>query len=375
MKFIKVSKASKQNYVAGGSKNIGLELFEFVRTFVLFAFSAITILSIDSGKCHALEITGAGSTFVYPLYMKWAEMYKAETGINIQYEPLGSGDSIDFVRSDRVQFAVSEIPLSHEALKSQQLIQWPQLISGVVCIFNLDIAKTSPLILDGASLAKIYLGEISHWNDPEIQKLNPNITLPNTLITPVYRMGKSGTNFVFADYLAEASEHWRSRFPDNTSILWPVGAAEKGNEGVENKVKSTKGSIGFVSYSHAVAKHLSYALHVNRDGAVVKPNPESFYASAQNVNLINPSEFHGPMTNERGLSSWPIVAVSYVIMKNPGRKSAAMDESVNFFEWTLVKGQKIANRLGYVYPPDQFISEIRNNWRNLKSDDNNSGFK
>ena len=326
----------------------------------------LAVLTLVSDYSCGAEVSGAVGTFTYPLYEKWSRQYRAETGRKIHYEPVSSGEGLELLKANKVTFSISEIPLSPSELEQAGLIQWPQIISGVVCIANIGGRQSKHLVLDGDTLSKIYLGEIINWNDVRISALNLGQKLPDAPITPIYRSGVSGTNYIFDHYLSSASEEWRTHKPRPNEIYWPIGFAEKGNEGVAKKVSKTIGAIGFVSFNYAISKKLAYVSLVNKDGNVVTPNKESFLSASQQIDWKNSAGLNSPITNMPGLLSWPISSASYVLIhKKPSDENASV-EAIQFFEWALNKGSKSAEKLGYIPAPDVLLTTIRENWREIK---------
>src|SRR5580700_1615355 len=233
-----------------------------------------------TGLVHAANISGAGATFPYPVYSKWADAYKTATGTGLNYQSIGSGAGIKQIKAKTVTFGASDMPLKPDELKAAGLVQFPMIIGGVVPVVNIKGIGPGQLTLDGATLASIYLGEITMWNDPAIKKLNPKLTLPATAIAPVYRSDGSGTNFLFSDYLSKASPKFQSTIGANTSVQWPIGIGAKGNEGVANMTTQTDGAIGYVEYAYAKQNKMSFTLLTNRSGNTVAPSAESFQAAA-----------------------------------------------------------------------------------------------
>lgn len=336
----------------------------------LYAFKALIPLlaafTFIPNYSFASEASGAVGTFTYPLYEMWSRLYKSDTGGVINYDPVSSGEGLVLLKANKVTFSVSEIPLSPTELDEAGLVQWPQIVSGVVCIANIGGRQNKKLVLDGDTLSKIFLGEINNWDDPKISALNPKRKLPNLPITPVHRAGISGTNFIFDHYLSSVSNEWRSRKPNPNEINWPTGVAEKGNEGVARKVTKTMGAIGFVSFNYAMSKNIPRVSLVNKDGNIVDPSEESILAASQQIDWKNIAEFHGPITNMSGLFSWPIAAASYVLMRKNVYDDNQALETIKFFEWTLKKGAKPARTLGYIPAPEIYLSVIRENWLGIK---------
>ena len=229
------------------------------------------------------EISGAGATFPYPLYAKWADTYRSETGIGLNYQSIGSGGGIKQIEAKTVTYGATDAPLKREELDKFGLVQFPMVMGGIVPVVNIDGMKPGELVLDGPAIAAIFLGKVKSWNDPAIKKLNPNANLPAQAIAVVHRSDGSGTTFNFTYYLALVSPDWKSQIGSNTSVEWPIGIGAKGNEGVSNNVSQAKGSIGYVEYAYARQNKMTYAKMVNKDGKTVAPTAEAFQAAAANA--------------------------------------------------------------------------------------------
>src|SRR4051794_1698989 len=254
----------------------------------------------------AVDISGAGATFPYPIYAKWADTYKKETGVGLNYQSIGSGGGIKRIQAKTVTFGASDMPLKADELQKAGLVQFPTVLGGVVPVVNLDGVAAGDVTIDGPTLAKIFLGEVKTWNDPTIQKLNPSVKLPSQAIAVVHRSDGSGTTFIFTDYLSKTSADWKSKVGANTAVEWPTGLGAKGNEGVANNVAQTKGSIGYVEYAYAKQNKLGFTKLVNQAGKTVAPTIESFTAAAANANWEGTPGFGVILTNEPGDGSWPI---------------------------------------------------------------------
>jgi phosphate transport system substrate-binding protein len=310
----------------------------------------------------AADISGAGSTFAYPIYSKWAEAYKKETGIGVNYQSIGSGDGISQIQNKEVTFAGSDMPLSVVDLDTDGLLQFPMLTAGVVPVVNLDGIKPGDLVLDGSTLARIFLGEIKLWNDAAIRKLNPSAKLPSQAIAVVHRSDGSGTTFVFTDYLGKVSRDWRSKVGSITAVDWPVGIGARGNEGVAGSVALIKGAIGYVEYAYAKQNKLTYAKLLNRAGKAVAPTIESFSAAAANANWEKTPGFGVILTNEPGAASWPIAGATFILIhKQPG-DPAAVGAALKFFNWAYAKGGQMAQELDYVPMPGNVVSAVQRLW-------------
>src|SRR5215213_5434806 len=244
---------------------------------------ATAVLALSSAAANAIDISGAGATFPYPIYAKWADAYKKETGIGLNYQSIGSGGGIKQIQNKTVTFGASDAPLKGDDLTKYGLVQFPMVMGGIVPVVNLEGVKPGELVIDGPTLAKIFLGEIKSWDDPALAKLNPSVKLPKQAIAIVHRSDGSGTTFNFTHYLSEVSPDWKSKVGTNTAVEWPGGIGAKGNEGVANNVANTKGSIGYVEYAYALQNKLTFTKMVNRDGKTIAPTSATFQAAAANA--------------------------------------------------------------------------------------------
>src|SRR5215467_6741752 len=254
----------------------------------------------------AADISGAGATFPAPVYAKWAEAYKKETNVGMNYQPIGSGGGIKQIEASTVTFGASDKPLEQKELDENGLVQWPMVIGGVVPTVNIQGVKPGELVLDGATVADIYLGTITKWNDPKIKALNPSLTLPGTAIAPVYRSDGSGTNFLFTTYLSSVSPKFKSDVGADASVQWPTGLGAKGNEGVANMIARTGGGIGYVEYAYVKQNKLTYAKMKNKDGKVISPEIKSFQAAAASADWSKAPGYYLILVNQGGGESWPI---------------------------------------------------------------------
>src|SRR5882724_11378945 len=262
----------------------------------------------------AVDISGAGATFPYPIYAKWADAYKKLTGVGLNYQSIGSGGGIKQIKAKTVTFGASDMPLKPDDLKSSGLVQFPMIIGGVVPVVNIKGVAPGQLLLDGATVASIYLGDIKLWNDPAIKKLNPKLALPSTAIAPVSRSDGSGTNFLFSDYLSKSSAKFQSSIGANSSVQWPVGIGAKGNEGVANMTTQTDGAIGYVEYAYAKQNKMAYTLLTNKSGATVAPSAESFQAAAATADWAGSDSYYLILTDQAGAKSWPITGASFILV-------------------------------------------------------------
>ncbi|MGA8602795.1 MAG: phosphate ABC transporter substrate-binding protein PstS [Beijerinckiaceae bacterium] len=315
-----------------------------------------------SASVRAADISGAGATFPYPIYAKWADAYKKETGNGLNYQSIGSGGGIKQIKAKTVTFGASDMPLEPKDLKAANLIQFPTVIGGDVPVANLDGIKPGELVLDGAALAKIYLGEIKTWDDPAIKKLNPNAKLPSQAIVVVHRSDGSGTTFIWTDYLSKVSPEWKSKVGANTSVEWPVGIGAKGNEGVANNVANTKGAIGYVEYAYVKQNKMTYTNVINKDGKPVSPDAASFQAAAANADWAKAEGFYVILTDQPGAQSWPIAGATFILFPTQPQDPAAAKEALKFFEWAYTKGGKMAEELDYVPMPPDVVSLIKKEW-------------
>ena len=310
----------------------------------------------------ALDISGAGATFPYPIYAKWADAYKKETGTGLNYQSIGSGGGIKQIQNKTVTFGASDMPLAPDQLNKDDLIQFPTVIGGDVPVVNLEGIKPGELKLDGPTLARIYLGEIKTWNDPAIAKLNPNAKLPSQAIVVVHRSDGSGTTFIWTDYLSKVSADWKKNVGANTSVEWPVGIGAKGNEGVANNVQNTKGSIGYVEYAYAKQNKLTTVNMINKDGKTVEPSSAAFQAAAASAKWDKADGFHVILTDEPGAASWPIAGATFILIHKQPKDPVAAAEALKFFAWAYTKGDKMAEDLDYVPLPKNVVSEIEKVW-------------
>jgi len=334
------------------------------------AIAAAALSLLTALPAGAADISGAGATFPYPLYAKWADSYKNETGIGLNYQSIGSGGGIKQIKAKTVAFGASDMPLKPAELKEAGLVQFPTVTGGVVPVVNIEGLKPGELVLDGPTLAAIYLGEITSWDDPAIKKLNPKAKLPSQPIVVVHRSDGSGTSFLFTDYLSQQSENWKNQVGANTAVEWPAGIGAKGNEGVANNVTQTKGAIGYVEYAYAKQNKLTYASMINKDGGRVQPSAESFKAAAANADWANAAGFYLILTNQPGAKSWPIVGATFILVHAVPDDPATTAEALKFFSWAYKNGGKMAEELDYVPLPATVVALIKKTWaKEIKSAD------
>jgi len=316
-----------------------------------------------SGVAHATDVTGAGSSFVYPVLSKWSQDYSKDSSNRINYQSIGSGGGIAQIKAATVDFGASDAPLSADDLKAGGLGQFPSVIGGIVPVMNIDGVAAGQLKLDGETLAKIFLGEITEWTDPAIVALNPGVKLPSGKITVVHRSDGSGTSYNFTNYLAKVSDGWKSKIGFGTTVPWPVGVGGKGNEGVSAYVKQIKNSIGYVEYAYALQNKMTHAQLKNAAGKFIQPNAKAFAAAADTADWANAKDFNLIMTNAPGDGAWPITATTWIIMYKQPKNAEQSQAAFNFFKWSLENGQQQASALDYVALPDSLVKRIEGYWK------------
>jgi phosphate transport system substrate-binding protein len=322
----------------------------------------VTALALSAACAQAVDITGAGATFPYPLYAKWAEAYKAKTGSSVNYQSIGSGGGIKQIKSKTVDFGASDKPLTIDELNKDGLMQFPVIIGGVVMALNLDGVAAGKLKLTGPLVADMYLGKIKKWNDPAIAAINADLKLPDENITVVRRADGSGTTFLFTDYLAKVSPEWKTKVGSDASVSWPEGVGGKGNEGVASYVQRIKGSIGYVEYAFAKKNKMNVAQLQNRDGQFVEADDATFQAAAAYADWAKAPGFYEILTNQPGKNSWPITGASFILMHKQQANTAKGKEALKFFDWALKNGGKMATELDYVPLPDDVIKLVEKSW-------------
>ena len=319
---------------------------------------------------NAAEISGAGATFPYPIYAKWAEAYKAKTGVAMNYQSIGSGGGIAQIKAKTVDFGASDAPLKVEDLNAAGLLQFPMIMGGIVPVVNIQGVKPGEMKLTGPVLADIFLGKLKMWDDPEIAKLNPGVKLPKQAIAVVHRSDGSGTTYNFADYLAKVSPEWKTKVGVNTSVEWPVGEGGKGNEGVSAVVGQRAGAIGYVEYAYALQNKMTYTLMGNKAGKFVSPNAKSFQSAAANADWKNTPGFNLLLTDQPGAESWPITASSFILVYKVQEKPENGKQVLDFFAWSYANGQKLAESLDYVPMPESVVKLVEDTWKTQIKDKN-----
>ncbi len=316
-----------------------------------------------SATAFAADISGAGATFPYPVYAKWADAYKKDKGIGLNYQSIGSGGGIKQIKAKTVTFGASDMPLKVEDLDAAGLVQWPMIMGGVVPALNVPGIKPGELVVDGPTLAAIYMGKITQWDDPAIKTLNPSAKLPDTAIAPVYRSDGSGTNFLFTNYLSQVSDEFAKSIGANTSVQWPAGIGAKGNEGVANMVKQTEGAIGYVEYAYVKQNKMTYAKIKNKEGVAVSPDSGAFQAAAANADWANAPGLRVILTNQPGKDSWPITGASFILMPKQPKDPMVAQAALKFFDWAYHSGQKMADSLDYVPMPVSVVRLVETLWQ------------
>lgn len=336
---------------------------------VLTSLTAGFAMSVAALSVHAADITGAGATFPYPIFAKWAEVYKKIENVNLNYQSIGSSGGLRQIRAKTVTFGASDAPVKGDQLDKDGMVQFPVILGGVVPIVNIDGFKQAELKLTGPVLAEIFMGAITKWNDPKIADLNPGKKLPNQSITVVHRADGSGTTFIFTDYLNEVSKPWADKVGKGAAVKWPASSSVggKGNEGVAANVTRVKGSIGYVEYAYAKKNNITYLQLMNKDGQYVAPSEKTFAAAAADADWFSVPGMGISLVEQKGAASWPITGASFVLMyKEPANKQASKDV-IKFFSWAFKDGQQLALDLDYVPLPDTLTKAIASKvWSQIK---------
>ncbi len=317
---------------------------------------------LAAGSVHAADISGAGSSFVYPILSKWSASYNAKTGEKVNYQSIGSGGGIAQIKASTVTFGASDMPLKPEELEKAGLAQFPVVIGGVVPVVNLPGVKAGEIHFTGPVIANIFLGKITRWNDPAITSLNPKVRLPDQKITVVHRSDGSGTTFNWANYLSKVSPEWKTKVGEGTSVQWPAGIGGKGNEGVAAYVNQIKGSLGYVELAYALQNKMTFTKVKNKNGHFVEPSLEPFQAGAASADWTEQPDFYEVITDAPGKASWPITASVFVLMYKQPKDAARSAEALKFFKWALEEGQNDAQSLDYVALPAKLVEQIEAYW-------------
>jgi phosphate transport system substrate-binding protein len=337
----------------------------FQKTLAIVAAAA----ALSVGVCAPLvgaepvtEISGAGATFPYPVYAKWAETYAKESGVKLNYQSIGSGGGIKQIQAKTVDFGASDAPLTAQELDKSGLVQFPTVMGGVVPVVNLPGVKPGQLKLTPQVLAEVYLGEIKAWNDPKIEAVNRGVKLPKTAITVVHRSDGSGTTWIFTNYLSKVSKEWKDKVGNEKAVAWPVGVGGKGNEGVASYVSRIKGSIGYVEYAYALQNKMTHAKLRNRDGHYVDPTSETFQAAAASADWADAPGFYMVLTDQPGKESWPITGATFILIHKTQQNPAKGLAVLKFFAWAYQNGDKMAEQLDYVPMPAKVVKLVEERW-------------
>lgn len=341
------------------------------RTLVGALFAGATGMMLI-GAAAATEISGAGATFPYPIYAKWAEAFKSKTGSSLNYQSIGSGGGIKQIKAKTVNFGASDMPLPPADLEKDGLLQFPAIMGGEVLIINVKGIESGKMKLDGPTIAAIYLGEVTKWNDPKIAALNPGLKLPDQAIAPVYRSDGSGTTFIFTNYLSKVSPAFKEKIGSSTSVQFPVGLGGKGNEGVAALATRTDGSIGYVEYAYAKQNHIPYALLKNAAGKYNIPGVASFQAAAANADWAHTPGYGVILTDQPGDDAWPITGASFILIHKEVEKPENIAVTLQFFDWAYKNGARAAIDLDYVPLPESVVALVEQTWTQLKSPDGKS---
>ncbi|SOR27093.1 phosphate ABC transporter, periplasmic phosphate-binding protein [Methylorubrum extorquens] len=317
----------------------------------------------------AADITGAGATFPFPVYSKWAEAYRKDTGTGLNYQSIGSGGGIKQIQAKTVDFGATDAPLKPAQLEKDGLVQFPTVMGGVVPVINVPGIEAGTVKLTGELLADIYAGKILKWSDPKIVKLNDGVKLPDANITPVYRSDASGTTNIFTTYLSSVSEPWKKEFGAATTVSWPVGQGGKGNEGVTATVKQVPNSIGYVESAYAKQNKLAYTLIQNKAGKYPQPDDKAFQAAAASADWKSTPGFGITLTNQAGEEAWPITAATFILVHKEAADAAKAGDVLKFFDWAYKNGDKLATELDYVPLPDNVVGLIHEEWKGIKGKD------
>ncbi|KRA21174.1 phosphate ABC transporter substrate-binding protein [Lysobacter sp. Root604] len=329
---------------------------------IRFRLAALALATAFVANAQAADVTGAGASFVYPIMSKWSADYAKATQKKVNYQSIGSGGGIAQIKAATVDFGSSDAPMKPDELAKFGLAQFPSVIGGVVPVINVPGVASGALKLDGDTLAKIFLGKITMWNDPAIVALNGGVQLPAKKITVVHRSDGSGTTFNFVNYLSKVSAEWKSSVGEGTAVKWPVGIGGKGNEGVAAYVKQIQGGIGYVELSYALQNKMAYSRLKNAAGNYVLPSDETFQAAAASADWASAKDFYLVMTNAPGEKSWPITATNFILMYKQPKNAAGAKNAKEFFRWAYANGDAQAKALDYVPLPDALVKQIETYW-------------
>jgi len=339
----------------------------FIGQMLVAALSAL-LLGSAAQASTAVRITGAGATFPYPVYSRWAYDYNKETGVELNYQSIGSGGGIKQIKAKTVDFGASDAPLRPEELDKAGLMQWPMIMGGVVPVVNIAGIRTNQLTLSGEVLADIFLNGITRWNDARIQALNPGMDLPDDAIAVIHRADGSGTTWIFTNYLSKVSPAWKSEVGNDKAVAWPIGLGGKGNEGVAAFVGKVPGAIGYVEYAYALQNGMTSVKLMNHDGHAVAPTAENFQAAAAGADWKNAPGYYMVLTNQPGANAWPITGASFILMHKKQSNENQAREVLRFLEWSYENGGKAATELDYVPMPANVVNMIERTWASEMTD-------
>ncbi|HQU14839.1 MAG: phosphate ABC transporter substrate-binding protein PstS [Chromatiales bacterium 21-64-14] len=315
------------------------------------------------------EISGAGATFPYPVYSKWAEAYRAKTGIRMNYQSIGSGGGIKQIKARTVDFGASDAPMKPEELEKYGLLQWPQIMGGVVPVVNLPGLRPGEVKLPNEVLADIFIGKIKRWNDPAIQAANAGVKLPDMAITVVHRADGSGTTFIFTNYLSKVSAAWKAKVGFGKAVSWPAGVGAKGNEGVASYVRRIRGGVGYVEYAYALQNKMAYVRLRNKAGHYVSPSSKTFQSAAANADWKDAPGYYLILTDQPGADSWPITGASFILVYKTQAKPEMAREVLKFYDWAYHHGTRMAESLDYVPMPASVVRMVEQTWsKEIKSE-------
>jgi phosphate transport system substrate-binding protein len=335
---------------------------------LMAAFVGVASAALIAGSAMAADISGAGASFPYPIYAKWAGSYKSVSGVGLNYQSIGSGGGIAQIKARTVTFGATDAPLKVPELNKFGLAQFPTVIGGVVPVINVPGVAPGQLALDGKTLANIFLGKVTQWNDPAIRALNPGVNLPGSAIKVVHRSDGSGTTFIFSTYLSRVSPEWQKDVGAATSVDWPTGIGAKGNEGVAGNVAQQSGSIGYVEYAYAKQNHLKYTKMINKAGKTVLPTADSFKAAAANADWAGAAKngFYIILVDQPGETTWPITATTYILVYKQPSDPVATGNVLKFFGWAYANGGEAALKLDYVSLPQNAVQAIQESWKGIQ---------
>ncbi|MDE2429121.1 MAG: phosphate ABC transporter substrate-binding protein PstS [Burkholderiales bacterium] len=335
---------------------------------VVKSLIAVVGVAVSFSAAHAADMTGAGATFPYPIYAKWAEAYKKATGNGLNYQSIGSGGGIKQIKAKTVDFGASDMPLKAEDLEKEGLMQFPAIIGGVIPVVNLDGIAPGQLKMTGDVLAGIYMGKITKWNAAEIAAINPGVKLPAEEITVVHRSDGSGTTFLWTDYLSKVNAEFKTAVGSSTAVKWPVGLGGKGNEGVAANVQRIKNSIGYVEYAYVKKNKMTYTMLKNADGQFAAPDDANFKAAAAGADWSKAPGMYLVLTNQPGKITWPITGASFILMHKTQADAAKGKEVLKFYDWAFKNGGAMAAELEYVSLPPAVVQLIENGWKEKLKD-------